>query len=85
MRRLTYRRLGRAAELTYDRKYALGVWGYTTRLGDASQVDSAGNPVSRNGTYGLYGLAEQMVYHEPGDPLQGLTLNARVGGSPIRV
>jgi porin len=79
IRRLTFRRLGRAAELTYDGKYAFGAWGYTTSLNDLSQVDSAGNPVKRNGTYGLYALAEQMVYHERGDPRQGLTLYTRVG------
>ena len=79
IRRLTFRRLGRAAELTYDGKYALGAWGYTTGLNDLSQVDSAGNSVKRNGTYGLYALAEQMVYHEHGDPQQGLTLYTRAG------
>ena len=85
IRRLTFRRLGRAAELTYDGKYALGAWGYTTRLNDLSQVDSAGNPVMRNGTYGLYALAEQMLYHERGDPRQGLTLYARGGVTDPKV
>lgn len=79
LRRLTFRRIGRAAELNYDGKYALGAWGYTTRLPDLSTMDAAGNPVQRNGTYGIYALAEQRVYREAGAPFQGLTLNGRAG------
>jgi porin len=48
-------------------------------LNDLSQVDSAGNPVKRNGTHGVYALAEQIVYHEHGDPGQGLTFYIRAG------
>ncbi len=84
-RRLTFRRIGRAAELNYDGKYALGAWGYTTRLNDLSALDPAGNPVRRDGTYGIYALAEQRVYREPGAPFQGLTLNGRVGVADQRV
>ena len=60
-RRLVFRRLGRAAALQYDAKFALGGWFYTTDLDDLSERDSAGNPVERNGTHGIYGLAEQLV------------------------
>ena len=73
-RRLVFRRLGRAAELQYDAKYALGGWFYTTDLEDLSERDSAGNPVERNGTHGIYGLAEQLVYGERGLGEQGLWL-----------
>jgi porin len=73
-RRLVFRRLGRAAELQYDAKFALGGWFYTTDLDDLSKRDSAGNPVERNGTHGIYGLAEQLVYGEPGPGEQGLWL-----------
>ena len=66
MRSLTFRRLGRTAELSYDGKYALGAWGYMTSLNDLSQMDS-GNPMKQNGAYGLYMLAEQKVYHEGDD------------------
>lgn len=85
LRRLTFRRIGRAAELNYDGKYALGAWGYTTSLPDLSVKDPAGNPVQRDGTYGIYALAEQNVYREPGTPFQGLTLNGRVGVADQRV
>ena len=73
-RRLVFRRLGRAAELQYDAKFAVGGWFYTTDLDDLSDQDSAGNPVERNGTYGIYGLAEQMVFGEQGPGEQGLWL-----------
>jgi porin len=71
-RRLVFRRLGRAAELQYDAKYALGGWFYTTDLDDLSERDRAGDPVKRNGTYGIYGVAEQLVYRERGPREQGL-------------
>ena len=84
-RRLPFRRVGRAAELTYDGKYAFGAWGYTTRLNDLSQVDSAGNPMKRNATFALYALAVQMVYHERDDHKQGLTVYTHVGMTNPRV
>jgi porin len=71
-RRLVLRRIGRAAELQYDAKFAFGGWFYTTNLEDLSEVDSGGNPVKRNGTHGIYGLAEQLVYEEQGLGEQGL-------------
>ncbi len=84
MRSLTFRRLGRTAELSYDGKYALGAWGYMTSLNDLSQMDS-GNPMKQNGAYGLYMLAEQKVYHEGDDLGQGLTLYGRAGMADPRV
>ena len=77
-RRLVFRRLGRAAAIQYDAKFALGGWLYTTDLDDLSKRDSAGNPVERNGTYGIYGLAEQLVYGEQGPGEQGLWLFGEV-------
>ena len=77
-RRLVFRRLGRAAAIQYDAKFALGGWLYTTDLDDLSERDSAGNPVERNGTYGIYGLAEQLVYGEQGSGEQGLWLFGEV-------
>jgi porin len=39
-----------------------------------SERDSDGNPVKRNGTHGIYGLAEQVVFKEQGHGEQGLWL-----------
>ncbi len=83
--RLTFSRVGRAAPMEYQGKYAIGIWGYTTELNDFSDLDGSGNPIRRDGTYGLYGLAEQMVFHEPDDPTQGLILFARAGVADPRV
>ena len=77
--RLVFQRVGRAAPVEYDGKYALGFWGYSTSLNDLSEVDSQGNPIVRNGTYGFYALAEQNVFLEDLREYQGLTLFARVG------
>lgn len=81
-RRLLFRRLGRAAQLEYDAKYAIGFWSLSTELDDLNQVDRNGDPVRRDGTYGVYGLVEHRVYREPFDPLhydQGLTLFLQLG------
>ena len=77
-RRLVFRRLGRAAAIQYDAKFAIGGWFYTTDLEDLSERDSAGNPKKRNGTHGIYGLAEQLVYGEQGPGEQGLWLFGEV-------
>ena len=71
--------------MDYAGKYALGLWGYTTNFDDLSDVDRTGNPIEREGTYGLYGLAEQIVYREPQDSEQHLTLFARFGLADPRV
>lgn len=78
-RRLTFRRVGRSAPLEYEAKVALGFWGSTTTLDHLSKIDSAGEPATRHGTYGIYGLAEYDVYHEPGDTKQELTIFGRAG------
>ncbi len=84
-RRLTFRRIGRSAPLEYEAKAALGVWGYTTSLDHLNKVDSSGDPVERNGTYGFYGLAEYDVYHEATDTDQELTLFGRAGMADPKV
>jgi porin len=84
-RRKARRRIGRAADMEYDGKYAVGVWNYTTKLDDLRDVDVAGNPIQRRGTYGFYGLAERSVYKEREDPTQELTLFAQVGLADSRV
>lgn len=84
-RRLTFRRVGRSAPLEYEAKVALGFWGYTTSLDHLSKVDTSGAPVTRDGTYGLYGLAEYDIYHERGDTGQELTLFGRAGYADPKV
>lgn len=84
-RRKVRRRIGRAADLNYDGKYAIGIWNYTTKLDDLRDLDVAGNPIQRRGTYGVYGLAERSVYREREDPTQELTLFAQVGLADSRV
>ena len=83
--RLVFQRVGRAAPVEYQGKYAVGLWGYSTELNDLSAIDRAGNPVVRQGTYGAYGLIEHIVFREPQDPDQHLTFFARVGYADPRV
>ncbi len=84
-RRLTFRRVGRSAPLEYEAKVVLGFWGSTTSLDHLSKIDNAGEPATRHGTYGIYGLAEYDVYHEPGDTNQELTVFGRAGMADPRV
>lgn len=83
--RLVFQRVGRAAPVEYLGKYAVGLWGSTRNQEDLSALDSSGKPRTRDATWGVYGLAEQFVYHEKEDREQGLTLFARVGWADPRV
>ncbi len=84
-RRLVFRRLGRAAELQYEAKIAVGGWFYTTDLDDLSDRDSAGNPVERDGTHGIYGLAERLLFREEGAHEQGLWIFAHAAYADPKV
>ena len=71
--------------MEYQEKYAIRIWGYTTKLNDVSGLNRSGNPIRLDGTYGIYGLAEQMVFPESDDPTQGLIVFARAGFADPRV
>jgi porin len=58
---------------------AVGGWVYTMRFDDVRDVDSAGNPVRRRGTYGFYALVESELYREAGQRTQGLSGFLRAG------
>lgn len=83
--RLVFQRVGRAAPIEYLGKYAVGFWGSTRNQEDLSALDPAGKPMTRDATLGIYGLAEQFVYHEKEDREQGLTVFARAGWADPRV
>jgi porin len=83
--RLVFQRVGRAAPIEYLGKYAVGFWGSSRNQEDLSALDSSGKPMTRDATWGVYGLAEQFVYHEKEDREQGLTVFARAGWADPRV
>lgn len=58
----------------YNRKIALGGWGYTTDFPDAVEPD-----LTHNGTWGTYLLMDAEVTREAGAALQGLAAYARIG------
>ena len=70
----------------------LGGWYHTSdRFGDQrfdtdgrSLADplSNGMPLQHRGDWGLYGIVDAMLYREPGSDDQGLSVFARVAGSP---
>jgi porin len=62
-------------------KFAVGVWGYTSRF---QRLGAGANGTTRGST-GAYVLAEQRVYHEQEDERQGLALFARAGVADDRV
>ena len=63
-------------------KYALGAWVYSDGL---DKNGTAGRAACCGGAYGLYGLAEQVVYRHVTDPRRGLALFARFGFADARV
>ncbi len=66
-------------------KYALGGWAYTADFDDVVSVDNTGQPIRREGTFGLYGFAEQTILREQQDPSQGIALFIRLGIADSRV
>ncbi len=81
-----------ASELAYLRetqalsggygKYALGAWVYSDGLDENGTV---GRAACCGGAYGLYGLAEQVVYRHATDPRRELALFVRLGFADARV
>jgi len=61
-------------------KIGVGGWVYPSDFDDLVEVDGAGNPVRRSGTYGVYGFAEAQVYAEGRHSMdQGLWIFFRLG------
>ncbi|GJL56444.1 MAG: hypothetical protein NPIRA02_35760 [Nitrospirales bacterium] len=83
--RLLRHRLMQTAALEYDGKFASRAWVFTREFNNIQRVDSAGTSVTRNTIYGMYGLAEYSVDHEPDDYHQGLTVFTRIGLAEPRV
>ena len=69
----------RGAETGRFFRVALGGWTYTTRFDDVLEVDAAGTPRRRSGTWGLYALVESELFREGERPTQGLSAFLRVG------
>jgi porin len=59
-------------------KTAIGLWRFSSRFDDLTDLDAAGNPVRRN-SQGAYLLTEHSLYIEPGHPSQGLAGFFRLG------
>ena len=61
-------------------KIGFGGWYYTANFDRIDDVDANGDPVRGPGSFGLYGMAEAMLWHEE-DRAQGLSGWLRVGGA----
>ncbi len=57
-------------------KYAVGLWGYSRKKPDLTEVDASGDPRQRR-SHGGYLLAERTLFGLPSDPLRNLTAFAR--------
>jgi porin len=62
-------------------RFALGAWKYTTRFDDLLETEPDGTPVQRNGSNGIYGFAEWLIFREAGTTDQGLAALVRVGSA----
>lgn len=59
-------------------KTAFGVWRYSTRFDDLTDLDASGNPLQRDSS-GWYLLAERTLYSEADNPNDGLAAFFRFG------
>jgi porin len=71
--------------------YKLGAWHHTGRFADQAVDDtglsladpaSSGTPRTHRGDWGVYAVADQTVWREPGSEDQGATVFVRIGGAP---
>jgi porin len=71
--------------------YKLGFWYHTGRFADQAVDEnglsladpaSSGTPRRHAGNWGVYGVADQKVWREPGTEDQGASLFLRLGGAP---
>lgn len=62
-------------------KLAIGAWRYTSN----SVENAAGENIEATKNNGLYILAERSVFHESGNPAQGMALFARYGVAESRI
>lgn len=67
-------RIGRLANLPpYNTKIAIGMWHYTSKFPDLSDTTSAGSPVIRNGSTGIYFLADRLLFQAGGRRISAFT------------
>lgn len=78
-------RIGRFSALRpYDDKLALGLWHYSGRYADLSDVDSAANPVARRGTSGAYAIGERELVGRDGSSRRHLAAFGQIGVADAR-
>lgn len=75
--------LGRLSNLpSYDDKFAIGGWYYTTSLPDQSDHDISGTPIRRNGSGGVYAILDKTLYRA-GDQKLSAFLQAGAGDDRV--
>ncbi|WP_160172698.1 carbohydrate porin [Methylomarinum vadi] len=62
-------------------RFGLGSWLYTAEFKDLLDTYANGDPVRRNGTYGVYGFVEGVIFTETEARDQGLSAFLRMGGA----
>lgn len=62
-------------------RFGVGSWLYTADFDDLTDTRPNGDPVRRDGTYGIYGFVEGIIFSESDAPDQGLSGFLRVGGA----
>lgn len=62
-------------------RLGLGSWLYTTEFDDWLATKPNGDPARRNGSFGVYGFVEGVLFSEADAPDQGLSGFLRIGGA----
>lgn len=66
-------------------RLGLGAWVYTTEFEDLLDTNVDGDPIRRDGSYGIYGFVEGVIFSEKDAHDQGLSAFLRIGGADDNV
>ena len=79
-------RIGRYSALpSYDDKLAAGMWRYSGRFADLSEVHSDGNPLLRQGDLGAYVVGERLLIGEADGTGRRLSIFGQAGLADARM
>ncbi|EIC30058.1 MULTISPECIES: carbohydrate porin [Methylomicrobium] len=62
-------------------RFGVGSWLYTADFDDLADTRPNGDPVRREGSYGIYGFVEGVIFNEPDTVDQGLSGFLRIGSA----
>lgn len=77
--------IGRGLVRPYGGKVAVGGWYYTRTFADLSDTLPDGSPVERQGSYGVYGIADQEIWRDGKGSARAVMLFGQLGFADPKV